>query len=135
MKVRWMNKSDFNSVRRIQDSCDSPMSREELKNFVSKSTCICNVAEVEGNIVGYVLYDITSSDMDIVNFAVRAEFRRQGIARGLISGLVAKLNERRTSITVSVPDSALPAQLMLKDLGFKAVAVDGSEYKFLIQHS
>jgi len=135
MKVRWMNRSDLNSVRKIQNGCDSPMSREELKSFVSKSTCICNVAEVDGNIVGYVLYDITSSEIDIINFAVQAEFRRQGIARSLISGLVAKLNERRTSIAVSVPEASLPAQLLLKELGFKAVAVDGSEYRFLIQHS
>jgi ribosomal-protein-alanine N-acetyltransferase len=135
MKIRWMNRSDLNSVRKIQNSCDSPMSREQLKSFVSKSTCICNVAEVDGNIVGYVLYEITSSEIYIINFAVHAEFRRQGIARGLISGLVAKLSERRTLITVSVPDSALPAQLLLRELGFKAVAVDGSEYKFLIRHA
>ena len=132
--VRWMIRADFDSVCRIQNDCELPMSNDELREFMSKSTCICNVAEVDGDIVGYVLYEITSFHIDILSFAVQSDFRRGGIARGLISSLLAKLSERRSSITTSVPDSALPAQMLLKSLGFKAVAVEGSEYKFLARH-
>lgn len=77
-------------------------------------------AEIDGGIVGYVVFQTSGARIHLLNVAVAPYWRRQGIARTMLE----KVAERRPRrIRATVPDSNLPAQLLLREAGFRAIRV------------
>jgi ribosomal-protein-alanine N-acetyltransferase len=77
------------------------------------------LAEVNGKIIGYVLFWLLPEEVDIHNIAVQTEFRRQGIGHVLLQQVVAQARSRNSSrITLEVRVSNLPAQKLYESLGF-----------------
>lgn len=88
---------------------------EELQVECARSV----LAEMEGRIVGYVLFWLLSEDVDIHNIAVHPEFRRHGIGRGLLEQVVAAARHREyTRVTLDVRRSNAPAQRLYESFGF-----------------
>ena len=78
------------------------------------------VAEMEGRIVGHLVFRCGPDGVTLLNLAVAPYWRRQGIARAML----AKLGEKPAPlIRATVPESNLPVQLLLRDAGYKAVRV------------
>lgn len=79
------------------------------------------LAEVDGRIVGYVLFWILAEEVDIHNIAVHPDFRRQGIGRLLLEQVVAAARrQERLRVTLDVRCSNGPAQSLYLSLGFVA---------------
>ncbi|MET0500464.1 MAG: ribosomal protein S18-alanine N-acetyltransferase [Candidatus Binatia bacterium] len=88
---------------------------EEMQVACARSV----LAEVNGKIVGYVLFWLLPEEVDIHNIAVQTEFRRQGIGHVLLQQVVAQARSRNSSrITLEVRVSNLPAQKLYESLGF-----------------
>ena len=88
---------------------------EELQVECARSV----LAEVEGRIVGYVLFWLLSEEVDIHNIAVHPEFRRHGIGRGLLEQVVAAARHQKyTRVTLDVRRSNTHAQRLYKSFGF-----------------
>jgi [ribosomal protein S18]-alanine N-acetyltransferase len=79
------------------------------------------LAEVDGRIVGYVLFWILAEEVDIHNIAVHPDFRRQGIGRLLLEQVVAAARrQERLRVTLDVRCSNAVAQSLYFSLGFVA---------------
>jgi len=79
------------------------------------------LAEVDGRIVGYVLFWLVSEEVDIHNIAVHPDFRRQGIGRLLLEQVVAAARrQERVRVTLDVRFSNTSAQSLYRSFGFVA---------------
>jgi [ribosomal protein S18]-alanine N-acetyltransferase len=79
------------------------------------------LAEVDGRIVGYVLFWFVSEEVDIHNIAVHPDFRRQGIGRLLLEQVVAAARrQERVRVTLDVRFSNTSAQSLYCSFGFVA---------------
>ena len=84
-----------------------------LKNFYGK------VCEVDGKIVGYIgaIYDFW--DGEILNIAVKNEYRKQGIGEKLMQEIIDFLClEKKENVFLEVRKSNFPAQKLYEKLGF-----------------
>lgn len=84
-----------------------------LKNFYGK------VCEVDGKIVGYIgaIYDFW--DGEILNIAVKNEYRKQGIGEKLMQEIIDFLRlEKKENVFLEVRKSNFPAQKLYEKLGF-----------------
>jgi ribosomal-protein-alanine N-acetyltransferase len=86
----------------------------------------CLVAAAEDRLAGFAVARRTSPDeMEILNVAVDAGFRRQGLARRLIQQL---LNNYRGTVFLEVRPSNYAARKLYHSLGFEAVGVRPDYY-------
>jgi ribosomal-protein-alanine N-acetyltransferase len=87
------------------------------------------LAEIDGRIVGYVLFWLLPGAVDIHNIAVHVNFRRRGIARALLSKVVTEA-ERQTNLRVilEVRRSNLPAQKLYESMGFATTSIRKGYY-------
>lgn len=123
--VRWMVRRDMPDVLRIDGQCYRPAWTEnDLKITLQQKNVIGMVVELNGRIVGYMVYELHSQRLNVMRLAVDREFRRRDVGTAMIRKLVDKLTSvRRSHITLKVSANNLAAHLFLKALGFVAVAV------------
>lgn len=77
-------------------------------------------AEIDGTIIGYVVFRESARGVELLNIAVAPYWRRQGIARTMLE----KLDEKGPrSIRAKVPESNLAVQLLLRSGGYRATRV------------
>lgn len=120
MSLRPMALADLDQVMGIErSSFPFPWSTrfflEELRVECARSL----VVEIEGRIVGYVLFWLLPDEIDIHNVAVHCEFRRHGIGRVLLAHVVDAARRRRSSqVTLEVRESNVPAQRLYESVGF-----------------
>lgn len=118
--LRWYRATDLQAVEAIlvQAFPDEQWTAECLKAFMNKSGRN-NVVKVLGDdttMYGVVLYSPASEECRIRRIAVVPEYRRQGYATMMLDRLLAPALRRK--IVAWVRESNLPAQLLLKKLGF-----------------
>jgi [ribosomal protein S18]-alanine N-acetyltransferase len=99
--------------------------RQELQVACARSI----LAEIEGQIVGYVLFWLLPGAIDIHNIAVHVDYRRRGIARLLLGKVVAEArNQSSLRVMLEVRRSNLPAQKLYQSLGFLTTGVRKGYY-------
>jgi ribosomal protein S18 acetylase RimI-like enzyme len=68
--------------------------------------------------------------------AVLPEFQRQGIARALLEEVHAQFQQIGDHFQATIPERNLPAQLLLRDLGYRAMRIlrgtDGGDDSYLM---
>ena len=90
---------------------------EELQVACARSV----LAEIEGRIVGYVLFWLLPTEVDIHNIAVHIDFRRQGIGQALLQRVIEQTRNRESSlVTLEVRVSNSSAQRLYESVGFVA---------------
>jgi [ribosomal protein S18]-alanine N-acetyltransferase len=88
---------------------------EELQVECARSI----LAEVDGRIVGYVLFWFLPEELDIHNIAVHPDFRRHGVGRLLLQQVVAAARlQGLIRVTLDVRRSNASAQSLYRSLGF-----------------
>lgn len=86
MNIRKMTKKDVQAVYQMSTACFSvPWSQEALQEEVGK---LYLVAELKGQLVGYIGLRQILDEGEIMNVAVSPEFRRQGIGEALLKQLI-----------------------------------------------
>lgn len=123
--IRWMIRRDMPEVLKIESECfEFPWSEDEFIRCLRQRNCIGMVAEHDDRVVGFMIYELNKMRLHVLNFAVAADFRRQGVATQMVSKLVGKLSaQRRTRITLEVRETNLDAQLFFRNAGFRATSV------------
>lgn len=125
VSVRWMIRADV----RAAIACGVGMSTARILRHLRQRNVIGVVAEDgNGRVVGCALYRIGrpidrhkpgADFLRVLALAVRPDRRRQGIGSTLLAYLVRKLHTHRKRAAVfTVPESALPAQLLLRAEGW-----------------
>ena len=128
---RWLIRRDYKEVLAIEsDSFEFAWDEQDFLRCLRQKHCIGMVAETEGRIVGYMIYELHKDRLHLVNFAVAPVNRRSGIGTLMIEKLKSKLSSyRRTRVTLEVRDSNLAAQLFFRSQGFRAVQVLRNHYE------
>lgn len=124
--IRWMIRRDMQEVLDIErGSFEFPWFEEDFIGCLRLKNCIGLVAEnLDGQILGFVIYELDATRLHVLNFAVAAEHRRCGVGRQMVDKLLGKLSPgRRVRITLEVRETNLAAQLFFAALGFRATTV------------
>ncbi|OGJ53957.1 ribosomal-protein-alanine N-acetyltransferase RimI [Candidatus Peribacteria bacterium RIFCSPHIGHO2_02_FULL_49_16] len=123
--IRWMIRRDMPEVLHIEDlSFKYTMCEEDFLWCLRQRNCIGMVAEMGETIVGFMIYELYTSKLHIVNLAVLPSMRHGGVGSQMITQLVSKLSShRRTRVSINVPETNLAAQLFFRTNGFEAINV------------
>jgi ribosomal-protein-alanine N-acetyltransferase len=123
--IRWMVRSDLSSVVAIEkDVFDYPWSEQEFLIALRQRNCIGMVAERNEEVVGYMVYELHKTRIELLNFAVRARSQRLGVGSAMIEKLKSKLAyERRNKISLELRERNLDGQLFFRQAGFKCTSI------------
>jgi ribosomal-protein-alanine N-acetyltransferase len=141
VNIRWFIRRDMPEVMAIErQGFEFPWSEEDFLRSLRQRNTIGMIAEHDERIVGFMIYELHKSRLHVLNFAVRAEFRRRGVGTQMLRRLTAKLSQqRRDRILLEVRETNLPAQLYFKANGFRAISLlrefyeDSPEDAYLLQ--
>ncbi len=128
--MRSMTAADLNQVMAIEKtSFRFPWSAgfflEELQAEYARSLLV----EIEGRVVGYVLFWCLPDEVDIHNVAVHSDFRRRGIGRILVGHAVEQARRwGSVRVTLEVRKSNVQAQRLYESLGFLVTGVRKGYY-------
>ncbi len=130
VQIRWLIRRDMTDVLRIErESFEFSWGEEDFLKCLRQRNCIGMVAEVDSQIVGFMIYELHKSKLSVLNFAVDPEWRRQGVGTEMAQKLVDKLSQqRRNEIILEVRETNLGAQLFFRQHGFRAIKVIREHY-------
>jgi [ribosomal protein S18]-alanine N-acetyltransferase len=87
------------------------------------------LAEIDGHIVGYILFWLLPGAIDIHNIAVHVDYRRRGIARLLLSKVLGEArSQSAVRVMLEVRRSNRPAQKLYESVGFLTTGVRRGYY-------
>jgi len=131
VQVRWLIKRDMDEVLAIDKaSFEFPWTEEEFLCCLRQRNCIGTVAELDYEIVGFMIYEIHQSMLRILNLAVAPNLRRQGVGSQMVQRLIDKLSQqRRREIVLEVRETNLDAQLFFAEKGFRAQRILRDHYE------
>lgn len=111
------------SVARLErENFSLPWSENVLSSELKNPLSLWVVATNDGAVIGYVGAQIVPDEADMMNLAVDAQYRRQGIGKALVEHLIASLQERMVrSLTLEVRVSNAPAVSLYEGMGFLTV--------------
>lgn len=139
LHVRWLIKCDIPRVMEIENaSFGSPFQEETLLaclrdrhtiGMVIETSRYSNLTE-EAEVIGYMVYHLSSKQISLVRFAVDPECRREGVGTAMIVKLKSKLtNRERTKLSITVRESNLAACRFFANQGFRATGVLREHYE------
>ena len=128
--IRWMIRRDMAEVLQIErESFEFPWIDEDFIRCLRQRNCIGMVAEHEGRVVGFMIYELHRTRIHVLNFAVSRVCHRLGVGSQMIAKLIAKLSaQRRSRIVLEVRETNVDAQLFFRENGFRAVSILHSFY-------
>jgi ribosomal-protein-alanine N-acetyltransferase len=126
-----MIRRDMPEVLQIErESFEFPWVDEDFIRCLRQRNCIGMVAEHEGRVVGFMIYELHRTRIHVLNFGVGQLYRRLGVGSQMIAKLIAKLSvQRRSRIVLEIRETNLDAQLFFRENGFRAVSVLHSFYE------
>lgn len=123
--LRWMIRRDLPQVLAIEaQSFEFPWCENEFINVLQQRNCIGMVAERQGRVLGFMVYELHSQMILLLNLAVAPAERRAGVGTALVDRLATKLSEqRRVRMAAEVRDSNLSTHCFLRSRGWRAKQV------------
>lgn len=131
VEIRWMIRRDLAEVLDIElRSFHFAWTEPEFIACLKQRNCIGMVAEHDGQIVGFMIYELLKSELHVLNFAVHPECRRQGVGSAMVEKLINKLSQqRRHVLSLEVRETNLAAQMFFRSCGLLAVDVLRDHYE------
>lgn len=130
VQIRWLIRRDMPEVLRIESaSFEFPWTDEDFLCCLRQRNCIGMVAEHDHKIVGFMIYELHKSRLQILNFAVSPEHRRCGVGTQMVLRLIDKLSQqRRNEILLECRERNLDGQLFFRNQAFRAISVLRAHY-------
>ena len=118
--ITFMTAEDIFTIAQIETECFSvPWSENALRSELDNETALFLTARVNGETAGYVGSHLVAGECYITNIVVSPRFRRQGIARALLTELCRLLMEKGAQfVTLEVRESNTAAIALYKRFGF-----------------
>lgn len=140
--IRWLCRIDAEEVLEIEVlNFEFPWNNKILFDTLHRRNCIGMVAEFEGRVVGFMVYELHKDQLHILNFAVHPDSQRRGVGRQMAAKLISKLSPQgRNRIVLEVRETNLFAQLFFRQMGFRAISVlhdfydDTTEDAYLMEY-
>jgi ribosomal-protein-alanine N-acetyltransferase len=120
MKIDLMNRQNIYSVKEIEDECfANPWSLDSFERELSKVGAYFYVAMENGEALGYIGFNICVDEGYIANVAVKAPYRRRGVAKALIERVIEKAREENLAfVSLEVREGNLSAIDLYSKFGF-----------------
>jgi ribosomal-protein-alanine N-acetyltransferase len=120
-----MIRSDMAEVLAIDfASFKLPWIDADFIRCLRQRNCIGQVAEYDGRVVGYFIYELHRDRIHVLRLAVASDCRRMGVGSQIVAKLIAKLSEqRRHQIMLEIRETNLDGQFFFRANGFQAVSV------------
>ena len=124
MEIVTMTNLHVEQVAALEEACFSvPWSLQSITSEISNPLALWLVAVLDGKVVGYIGSQTVLDEADMMNLAVVAEHRGQGIGRLLVESLIVVLRGNGVKcITLEVRDSNEAAIGLYSSLGFAEIA-------------
>lgn len=131
LTIRWMIRRDMPEVLRIEnDSFEFSWIEDDFLACLLQRNCIGMVALLNGDVAGFMIYELCKSKLHVLNFAVAPRHRRKGIGTQMVTKLKNNLSQqRRKSLTLEIRESNLDGQLFFRSQRFLAVDVLRGHYE------
>ncbi len=126
--IRWMIRKDMEEVlANEQASFDDPWTEDDFLRALRQRNVIGMVPVVEPAgepVVGYMIYALEKTHLELLNFAVGPAYRRRGAGAAMVNKLKSKLSShRRAKMGLDCRESNIGALLFFKSQGFIASQV------------
>ena len=123
MIIREMNASDVTAIAELEKCCFSdPWSENSIASELNNPLSYWLVAEVDGEVAGYVGSQSVLDAADMMNLAVSSKYRKQGIGQALVRNLVQHLQQNNViALLLEVRVSNAPAIALYEKMGFVQV--------------
>ncbi len=131
MNIVEMTADHVIQIAQLERECFSdPWSQNSIASELENPLSYWLVAMAGNVVAGYAGSQTVLGESDMMNLAVRGEFRRQGVARDLVLALIDGLNQRGSHcLTLEVRDSNAPARKLYEKLGFVQVGIRPNYYQ------
>jgi [ribosomal protein S18]-alanine N-acetyltransferase len=143
--LRFITRRDVGAVLAIERDCFGELawSQDYLTETLRDKAVIGLVCEVGAVVAGYVIYQLRSQEILILNLGVCLNYRFHGLGRRIIETVISKLSFQRIStVRCFIRESNLDAQLFFRSLGFEAVNIlkrpfhglddDAYEFRYMV---
>ncbi len=130
-RIRPVSLADVPAIAELEQLCFSdPWTAAGIRETIQYETARTFVAQESGLIVGYVMARISGSEGEILDLAVRPEWRRRGIARRLLEALWGVLqSDGVREIYLEVRESNRAAIELYRAHGFRPVGLRPRYYR------
>lgn len=127
---RPMRSSDLGDIIEIERaSFTFPWSKSFFLQELRVASARSLLAVLDGKPVGYIIYWVVSDEIDIHNLAVHPDFRRQGIGKALLEGVMDQARRQDLArVTLEVRKSNDAAQKLYQSMGFAAIGLRRGYY-------
>lgn len=131
MIIRQMKVSDVAAIAELEKRCFSdPWSADSIASELVNPLSYWLVAEVDGQVAGYVGSQSVLDAADMMNIAVSPEYRRRGVAKALVNELTAYLSKNDViALLLEVRVSNQPAITLYEKMGFQQVGRRPNYYR------
>lgn len=129
LEIRWMIRLDLAEVLAIEAASHRyPWSEADFTAILRRRSAIGMVAlaiDAPGApVVGFSVYEYQSHSIELLNLAVRPDWRRRGVGRRLLARPLAKLKpDGRARLKAIVPDDTPDAHYFFRACGLRAMPV------------
>jgi [ribosomal protein S18]-alanine N-acetyltransferase len=127
VSIRWMIRRDLDTgeVLQIEKDCfQFAWTKDEFIRALRQRECIGMVAELNDEIVGYMIYELHKNRIHVINFAVSPKYQWSGVGSQMVEMLNGKLvYQRRNRIAADVRETNLTALNFFKACGFRATGL------------
>ncbi len=128
-RVRWMLTKDYDAIIAIErESFEHAWTRAELTKFLKHHAHVGYVAVMNGEVVGYFLYELHPSHFEMVGIAVHPKHRRAGIATKMMGELHKKMISRRGCVKLLVREANVAGQLFFRSCGYLGTGIVQGAY-------
>jgi ribosomal-protein-alanine N-acetyltransferase len=120
--IRPATLSDIGQIYPLERSCSrNPWSRDSLVNELSNPGSISLVMQLpDGQIAGFVCSSLVLDELQILETAVRPDYRNRGLGSLLINSLLSQATEKNAvRASLEVRPSNHPAIKLYEKTGFK----------------
>jgi len=123
--IQFMNSQHIEEILQIEfDSFTTPWTRNDFNSELTNNKAIYIVALENNNVIGYAGMWHVVNEGHILNVAVKAENRQQGIGSLLISELEnIAMEKEMIGLTLEVRESNSAALQLYQKFGFKAEGI------------
>lgn len=131
IRFEKMTDAHVAQVAALEAICFSdPWSERSVASELTNPLSLWMVGLEKEQVVGYVGSQSVEGEADMMNVAVHPDYRRRGIARDLVTHLIAALAEKGVcSLTLEVRASNAPAIALYEKMGFVQVGCRPNYYR------
>lgn len=125
-----MIRRDLPAVLDIEEQClQYCWTEDDFIRALRQRNVIGKVAEHGEEILGFMIYELHKTRLNILKISTHVDHLRMGIGKALVENLKLKLSwQNRRKLTLEVRESNLAVQLFLRSLGFRVIRILKDHY-------